>query len=100
LNSAFVKSAILGASGLIAITLGGLFVYIAGIIFSLKYLSTPFIEEGLMLIEFPLFFIIAALIKIVIGGKLIELCVKYISRLLGIKEIIIAPDKPIIIIKK
>ena len=53
-----------------------------------------------MLFQFPLFFIIAALIKIVIGGKIIEISVKYISRLLGIKKIIIAPDQPIIIVKK
>jgi ERCC4-related helicase len=52
-----------------------------------------------MFIQFPLFFIIAALIKILIGGKLIELSVKYISRMLGIKAIIIAPDKPLIIVK-
>jgi hypothetical protein len=95
-----MESAILGTSGLIAITLGGLFVYIAGLIFNLQYLSTPFTDELLMLIEFPLFFIIAALVKIVIGGKLIELSVKSISRLLGIKKIIIAPDKPIIIVRE
>lgn len=95
-----IESAILGASGLIAISLCGTLVYIAGIVFNLKYLSTPFTDELLMLVEFPFFFIIATLIKILIGGKLIELSVRYISRLLGIKKIIIAPDKPIIIVKK
>ena len=102
LQSKFLKSTILGAAGLIAITLGGVIVYVAGVILNLDYLSTPFTDELYMLIKFPLFFIIAALIKIVIGGKIIEWLVKYISKLLGIKKIIIAPDKPItfLIVKK
>ncbi len=95
-----LESAILGASGLIAITLGGLLVYIIGIVLSQEYLSTPFTDELVMFIEFPLFFIIAALIKVLVGGKLIELLVKYISRMLGIKKIIIEPDKPLIIVRK
>jgi hypothetical protein len=98
-QSKFMESAILGTSGLIAITLGGLFVYIAGVLLNLPYLSTPFTDELLMLIEFPLFFIVAALVKILIGGKLIELSVKSISKLLGIKKIIIEPDKPLIIVR-
>lgn len=100
MQSKFMESTILGTSGLIAITLSGLIVYMVGIIFNLKYLTTPFTDELVMLIAFPLFFIISALIKILIGGKLIEISVKYISRLLGIKKIIIAPDKPLIIVKK
>jgi hypothetical protein len=36
-DSKFVESAILGASGLIAITLGGLIVYIAGMILNLEF---------------------------------------------------------------
>ena len=99
-DSKFMQSSILGASGLIAITLSGLIVYIAGMIFNQEYLSTPFTDEMFMLIKFPVFFIISALIKILIGGKLIELSVRYISRLLGITEIIIAPDKPITIVVK
>ena len=99
-ESKFVESTILGTSGLIAITLSGFIVYAVGISFNLKYLTTPFTDELVMFIAFPLFFIFSALIKILIGGKLIELSVKYISRLLGIERIIIAPDKPVIIIKK
>lgn len=100
MKSKFMESMILGASGLIAISIAGFIVYATGKTFDLKYLSTPFTDELLMLIEFPLFFIIASIIKIIIGGKLIELSVKYISRLLGIKKIIIDPEKPIIIVKK
>ena len=100
LESKFTESAILGASGMIAITLGGVFVYIIGMVFNLQYLSTPFVDELFMLIEFPLFFIFAALIKVLVGGKIIEFSVKYISKMLGIKRIIIAPDKPIKIVKK
>jgi len=100
MQSKFVESAILGSAGLIAITLGGFIVYIAGIVFHLDYLSTPFIDELLMFNDYPLFFIIAALIKIVIGGKLIELLVKYISKMLGIKKIIIDPERPLIIVRK
>ena len=99
-QSKFMESAILGASGLIAITLAGFIVYATGKTFDLEFLSSPFTDELLMLIEFPFFFAISALVKIVIGGKLIELSVKYISRLLGIKKIIIAPDKPLIIVKE
>jgi len=100
MKSKFMESMILGASGLIAITLAGFIVYATGKTFDMEFLSAPFIDEALMLIKFPLFFVIAALVKIIIGGKLIELSVKYISRLLGIKKIIIAPDKPIIIVKE
>lgn len=99
LQSKFTESAILGTAGLIAVTLGGVIVFTAGVILNLEYLSTPFTDELLMLVEFPMFFIIAALIKIVIGGKIIEFCVKYISRLLGIKRIIIDPDKPLIVVR-
>ena len=98
MKSKFMESMILGASGLIAITLAGFIVYATGKTFDMEYLSTPFIDEALMMIKFPLFFIFASIIKIIIGGKLIELSVKYISRLLGIKKIIIAPDKPITIL--
>ena len=100
MKSKFMESMILGASGLIAISLAGFIVYAAGKTFDMEFLSKPFIDEALMMIEFPLFFVIAALVKIIIGGKLIEFSVKYISKLLGIKKIIIAPDKPLIIIKE
>lgn len=95
-----MESAILGASGVIAITLAGFIVFATGKTFDLEFLSTPFTDELLMLVKFPFFFAISALIKVIIGGKLIEMSVKYISRLLGIKKIIIAPDKPLIIIKE
>jgi len=100
MKSKFMESMILGAAGLIAITLAGFIVFATGKTFDLGFLSKPFTDELLMVIEFPLFFIIASLIKIIIGGKLIELSVKHISRLLGIKKIIIDPEKPIIMIKK
>jgi hypothetical protein len=100
MKSKFMESAILGASGLIAITLAGFIVFAAGKTFDLDFLSTPFTDELFMLVEFPFFFIIASLVKIIIGGKLIELSVKYISRLLRIKKIIIAPDRPLIIVKE
>jgi hypothetical protein len=100
MKSKFMESMILGASGLIAISVAGFIVYATGKTFDLAFLSTPFIDEALMMIKFPLFFVIASLIKIIIGGKLIEFSVKYISRLLGIKKIIIDPEKPLIIVKK
>jgi hypothetical protein len=100
MNSGFMESAIMGVSGLVAITLCGVILYVTGLVFSLSYLTIPFTAEILMLVEFPLFFVFGTIIKVLIGGKLIELSVRYISKLLGIKRIIIAPDKPIIIIKK
>ncbi len=98
-DSGFRESAIIGISGLIAITLCGLILYVAGTVFSLDYLITPFTDEILLLVEFPLFFVFGTIIKVLIGGKLIELSVKYISKLLGIKKIIIAPDEPITVVK-
>ena|SRR3989344_5833813 len=100
MKSKFMESMILGASGLIAISFAGFIVYATGKTFDLEFLSTPFIDEMHMLIQFPIFFIIATLIKIIIGGKFIEVSVKYISKLLGIKKIIIDPEKPIIMVKK
>jgi hypothetical protein len=99
MNSGFMESAIMGVSGLIAITLCGVILYVTGIVFSLSYLTIPFTDEIFLFADFPLFFVFGTIIKILIGGKLIELSVRYISKLLGIKKIIIAPDKPITIIR-
>jgi len=99
MNSAIMESSIIGVSGLIAISICGMILYGIGLVFTLSYLTIPFTDEMFLLARFPIFFIFATIIKVLIGGKLIELSVRYISKLLGIKKIIIDPDKPLTIIR-
>ena len=99
MDSKIMESSIIGISGLIAISICGIILFGIGLIFSLSYLTIPFTDELLLLADFPMFFVFATVIKVLIGGKLIELSVRYISRLLGIKRIIIDPDKPLTVIR-
>ena len=47
-------------------------VFLIGFIFSIHSLRSGFYSEVIMLIQFPLFFILVAVIKILIGGNIIE----------------------------
>jgi hypothetical protein len=68
----FLKDTILGIAGLLAFTIISFLVFLIGIVFRIHSLHSGFYSEVILLLQFPLFFIMVAVIKIFIGGKLIE----------------------------
>jgi len=85
-DSNYMEAAILGASGLIAFTIIGLIVYAIGLVFGVQQITKPFVDEIVIIMEFPLFFVAVAGVKIMIGGKIIERTVKAVTKIFGIKK--------------
>ena len=75
-----LEDMILGLAGLIAFTIISFFVYLIGLIINLRSLREGFASEIVMLRLFPLFFILVAVIKIFIGGNLIEGITRILSK--------------------
>jgi hypothetical protein len=84
----FLESTVLGASGLIAFTIIAVIVYFIGLSVNIRSLRTGFVSEVVLIRDFPLFFILVALIKILIGGELIDWTTHFFSRILGIKILV------------
>ncbi len=89
----FIESTVLGVAGLIAFSIITIIVYIAGLILDVKSLSYGFIEEVVLIKNYPLFFTLVAAVKILVGGELIYLTTKFISKILKIE--ILADKKKI-----
>jgi hypothetical protein len=81
----FIQAAILGVSGLIAFTVIAVLVYIIGIGFNIRSLRGGFNAEVLLIWDFPLFFILVAIIKILVGGEIIEATTLFLSKIFGLK---------------
>lgn len=83
-----LKSTVLGVSGLIAFTIIAVIVYLIGMVLDFRSLSSGFISEVILIVEFPLFFILVAVIKILIGGKLIDWITRFFSKIFRIKILV------------
>jgi len=81
----FIESTVLGISGLIAFTIIAIIVYFIGLALSFHSLRSGFVAEVVLIRDFPLFFILVALIKILIGGELIDHTTRFFSKILGVK---------------
>jgi hypothetical protein len=81
----FIEATVLGLSGLIAFTIIAVIVYFIGLSFNFHSLRSGFVAEVVLIRDFPLFFILVALIKILIGGELIDWTTRFFSKILGIK---------------
>jgi len=88
-----LESTILGISGLIAFTVIAILVYLIGLGLNFHSLRAGFVSEVILIEEFPVFFILVALIKILIGGELIDWTTRFLSRMFGIK-ILVDKRKP------
>ena len=82
LKKNLLESAILGTAGLLAFGIIGIIIYVIGVIFNVPSLQKPFFEEIELVFSFPLFFILGVLIKIIIGGELIEFFATLLSKML------------------
>ncbi|MBI2085617.1 MAG: hypothetical protein HYT71_03845 [Candidatus Aenigmarchaeota archaeon] len=89
----FLESTILGIAGLIAFSIITVIVYIFGLILGVKSLRYGFLEEVLLIKNYPLFFTLVAIVKILIGGELIYITTKFISKILKME--ILADKKKI-----
>jgi hypothetical protein len=83
-----IESTVLGISGLIAFTVIAIIVYFIGLAINVHTLRSGFVAEVVLIRDFPLFFILVALIKILIGGELIDWTTHFFSRILGIKILV------------
>ncbi len=81
----FIESTILGIAGLIAFSLIAFLVYLIGLVLQVKSLRFAFIEEVLLIKNYPLFFTIVAIVKILVGGELIYITTKFLSKILKIE---------------
>ncbi len=81
----FVESIVLGIAGLIAFTIVALIVYLIGIALNLHSLRLGFVSEVILIKQFILFFALVTLIKIFIGGQLIDLITRIISKILKLR---------------
>lgn len=79
---------VLGIAGLIAFTIVAFIVYLIGIAFNFHSLRSGFISEVILIFRFPLFFVLVVIIKILIGGELIDWITRFLSKILGIKILI------------
>ncbi len=89
----FVESTILGVAGLVAFSVITVIVYIAGLVLGVKSLRYGFVEEVLLIKNYPLFFTLVAIVKILIGGELIYLTTKLLSNIFKLE--ILADKKKI-----
>jgi len=83
-QSKLIESAVLGVAGLLAFTIVAVIVYAFGLVFNFRSLSLGFKSEVLLIRDFPLFFILVALIKILIGGDLIDRITRLLSKAFNI----------------
>lgn len=81
----FIESAVLGVAGLIAFSIIATLVYFVGLIFRFKSLKYGFISEVLLIRDFPVFFTLVAIVKILIGGELIYIVTKLLSKFFKVK---------------
>jgi xanthosine utilization system XapX-like protein len=83
-----LESIVLGISGLIAFTIIGFIVYLIGFSLGFHSLRSGFVSEMNLIVQFPLFFVIVGLIKILIGGEIIDWVTRFISKILGIEILV------------
>lgn len=83
-----LESIVLGIAGLIAFTIVAFIVYLIGIIVNLHSLRAGFVSEVILIFQFPLFFILIAVIKILIGGELIDWTTRLLSKIFRMKILV------------
>ncbi len=88
-----LESTILGVAGLVAFTVIAVIVYVIGLGFNARSLRGGFVAEVVLIRDFPLFFILVAVIKILIGGELIDWTTRFLSRIFGVR-ILVERRKP------
>jgi len=81
----FLEASVLGISGLVAFTIIAIIVYFIGLAFNFHSLRGGFVAEVVLIRDFPVFFILVALIKILIGGELIDWSTRFLSKILRVK---------------
>lgn len=89
----FLEATILGIAGLIAFTIIAIIVYFIGLGLNVRSLRGGFVAEVLLIWDFPLFFVLVAIIKILIGGEIIDTVTRLLSRVFGVK-ILVERRKP------
>lgn len=89
----FLEATILGVSGLIAFTVIAVLVYFIGFGLNVRSLRGGFVSEVYLILDFPLFFILVAIIKILIGGEIINAVTRFLSRIFRVK-ILVERRKP------
>ena len=80
-----LESTILGVAGLIAFTIIAIIVYFLGVALNIRSLRSGFTSEVYLILDFPLFFIIVSVIKIFVGGELIDFVTRFFSRAFKVK---------------
>lgn len=88
-----LESTILGVAGLIAFTVIAIIVYFIGLSLGVRSLRGGFVAEVVLIRDFPLFFVLVAIIKILIGGELIDWTTRFFSKIFGVK-ILVERRKP------
>lgn len=87
----FLESTILGVAGLIAFTIIAILIYFIGLGLNVRSLRGGFVSEVYLILDFPLFFVLVALVKILIGGEIIDALTRFLSRIFHVK--ILAGDR-------
>ena len=88
-----LKAIILGISGSIAAKIIGFITYLIGIALDINSLRSGFVLEMIQLTNYPLFFIFGGIVNILIGGEIIYLITQFISKILGIKILVVKRSK-------
>lgn len=84
----FIEAVVLGISGLIAFTVIAIIVYFIGLGLNVRSLRAGFVSEVFLIWDFPLFFVLVVVIKILIGGEIIEAVTRFLSKIFGIKILV------------
>ncbi len=83
-----VESAVLGIAALIAFTIIAVLVAAIGLVIGSRSLVMGFRSEVILVRDFSLFFVLVAVIKILIGGRLIDWITRLMSVPLGVRILV------------
>jgi hypothetical protein len=84
----FFESTILGVAGLIAFTIIAIIVYIIGLSVNMGSLRGGFVSEVFLIRDFPLFFALVVLLKILVGGEIIDVVTRSLSKIFKMKILV------------